>query len=537
VITGRVITLKKSDAGAEPKETPVAGAQLMRDAKPIATTNEQGMFRAELAPPAIKEIVIASPGLASKTVPLNLTTADFDLGTITLSSGVKLTLHLDRDSSVKSKTIHAQLSRMSPGQYEHTKLAQRDITPGDDDIVFADLAEGEYYVTLSGDGALEHLTTTIRVKSHDEKEDVHIAPFQLAGSVALGSDPVRDGKVAIQDRTHTWNASAPIDADGHFTGTMWQREDLSGWVTSSAVGTLLVDDEVKLEGDPAPWDIRFRNRLITGHVLDEETKEPIARATLELQLEVHETPKSPGAGTSRLYTGVPVNDDGSFSIVAVHDGVYDLSAKAPDHIAGNVTIEVATNDESKRADLLLSRGVEQLIEFAWPSGEPIQGATVIEGTARDGHNPAWMASTDASGVLKLRIRPNDKRTLFILPRGGSFASVHVIGPSAADAKPMHVIVPPPSGSLVAHVVDAEGKPARGGIVMTYNGEPLPASVVMRLRTVPMSDGFRRIDALPAGAYELWGVRVMPGGVLAPPASAPVRVGITTGEQPVEIVVP
>jgi hypothetical protein len=53
----------------------------------------------------------------------------------------------------------------------------------------------------------------------------------------------------------------------------------------------------------------------------------------------------------------------------------------------------------------------------------------------------------------------------------------------------------------------------------------------------MSDGFRRIDALPAGAYELWGVRVMPGGVLAPPASAPVRVGITTGEQPVEIVVP
>ena len=44
--------MKKSDDDKEPKEVPVAGAQLSNSAgKPLTTANEQGAFRAELPEP------------------------------------------------------------------------------------------------------------------------------------------------------------------------------------------------------------------------------------------------------------------------------------------------------------------------------------------------------------------------------------------------------------------------------------------------------------------------------------------------------
>src|SRR5205807_132393 len=51
-VTGRVVAMKKSGDDKEPKETPVAGAQIAHsDAKVMGSTNEQGAFRIEVTDP------------------------------------------------------------------------------------------------------------------------------------------------------------------------------------------------------------------------------------------------------------------------------------------------------------------------------------------------------------------------------------------------------------------------------------------------------------------------------------------------------
>jgi hypothetical protein len=226
---------------------------------------------------------------------------------------------------------------------------------------------------------------------------------------------------------------------------------------------------------------------------------------------------------SRLYSTVHVEDGGAYAIAAVKDGTYDLKAHAPEHVEMKITIEMTDRDESKTVDFPLGSGIEQVVEFVWSGGQPVGGSTVVEGTARDGHNPERIYSTDAAGRLRLRMAPGERRTLVILPREGSFAIAEISAPEKPDAAPLQVVVPPPAGSLRVKI-DWKGKPATfGAMAMRYNGRDLPASAILRLPVEPVEGGGSRYRNLPAGAYEIW----IPGGTAA-------RVGLTAGEESVEL---
>jgi hypothetical protein len=534
VVTGRVVTMKKSGDDKEPKETPVAGAQIARiDAKVVGSANEQGAFRIEVTDPSTEELVISSPGLGTRLLPLHITSADADLGVIRLSSGVKLSIHIARADSVRSKPLHVQLTEASPAQYENTNITTRELKAGDDDLVFTDLSEGEYYVTLSGDGPLEKLTTVIPIKAEDVSKEIRLRPFRLQGTVRLGNEPLRNGKVGVNERHHTWTAESPIDGEGHFGGSMWQSEGIGGWVNTKETGALPVDHDPTLEGDPATWDITFRRRLISGRIFDADTKDPIAQAGLHLELETKSQSSAGQSGYSRLYSTVHVGDDGSYSMVATKDGIYDLAVTAPEHVAQKTTIEIGAESESKTVDFPLSKGIEQIIDFVWPNGDPVANAIVIEGVSRDGHNAAWMGGTDPSGRLKLRMRAGETKTLFVVPSEGSFAALHVLGD---EAKPMRVVVPQPAASLVLTFKDAEQKTVGAFVAMRWNGEWVPGSVVGRLKLSRADGGGLRVALLPAGSYELWGFRG-PQPPFAPPPREPLHVGLSSAEQTVEITVP
>jgi hypothetical protein len=534
VVTGRVVTMKKSADDKEPKETAVAGAQVARsDAKVIGSANEQGAFRIEVTDPQTEELVISSPGLGTRVLPLHILTAETDLGVVRLSSGVKLTIHIARADSVRSKALHVQLTEASKTRYDNTNIATGELKAGDDDLVFADLSEGEYYVTLSGDGVLEKLTTMIPIKAEDVSKEIRLVPFQLQGTVHLGNEPVRNGSVGVHDSNHTWSAEAQIDAEGRFGGPMWQREGISGWVNSKETGAFPVDKSPTLEGDPAMWDITFRRRLISGRIFDADTREPIARAGLHLELEAKSPSPTGQMGVNRLYSTIPVGDDGTYSILATKDGVYDLAVTAPGYVSQKTTIDISAEDESKTADFPLSKGIEQIIDFVWPNGDPVANAMVIEGVARDGHNAAWMGRTDPSGRLKVRMRTADTKTLFIVPNEGSFTAVHVV---ADETKPLRVVVPQPAASLVVTFKDAEQKRVGAGMAMRWNGEWVPGSVVGRLKLSRADAGGLRMSLLPAGSYELWGFRG-PQPLFGPPPREPVHVGLSSGEQTVDITVP
>jgi hypothetical protein len=535
VITGRVVTQKKATDDQPAKDVPVANAQILVAQRPAgvgqiatttkrqASTDEQGAFRTELPEPEPFEIVVAYPGLANRLVHLALSAPDTDLGVIRMSPGSKMTVHLDRADSLRGRTLHVTLYEHSPMQYENTFVDREEAKSGSDDLVFEDLGEGEYYVVVTGDDPLENLTTVVQMKNEDLTQQIRIAPFTLAGSVKLGEEPVREGHIGVNELHHTWQAETPIDGEGRFGGSMWQRDLLFGFVTSKEFGTLPVDGQVKLEGEPAPWDIRFKRRTISGRIFDEETKQPIANATLGLVVT---------AKGSALYVNTPVHDDGTYSIVAMRDGSYDLQAKASDHVALSKSVTVAETDGSQSVDFPLGHGVQQTIEFVWSTGEPVANAFVVEGVARDGHNPAWMANTDAAGKLDLRSPVNTARTLFIIPKEGSFAPVHV--PAAtADGQPIRVVVPAGTASLTVNVVTSDQKPARGRPEMRYNGEWLPASV---LQYLGMRAGANHYTLLPAGAYEVWAEPLRSAGEVVP-SRPPVRVGLNSGEQAVTVELP
>src|SRR5205823_8593776 len=163
----------------EEKQSPVSGAQISRDdGKVVTSTNEQGVFRSELAEPIPNELVIAHPGFGTRVLPLKTLAAENDLGTIKLESGVKLTARVTRPESLKSKTLPVELIAKSPERYENTPIAKRELKPGESEIVFADVAPGQYYVLLTGDGALEKLKTKVAVESHDASLEIRITPFE-----------------------------------------------------------------------------------------------------------------------------------------------------------------------------------------------------------------------------------------------------------------------------------------------------------------------------------------------------------------------
>ena len=144
-----------------------------------------------------------------------------------------------------------------------------------------------------------------------------------------------------------------------------------------------------------------------------------------------------------------------------------------------------------------------------------------------------MGGTDPSGRLKVRMRTADTKTLFVVPKEGSFAAVHVV---ADETKPMRVVVPQPAASLVVTFKDAEQKPVGAGVAMRWNGEWVPGSVIGRLKLSRADAGGLRASLLPAGSYELWGFRG-PQPLFAPPPREPVHLSLSSGEQTVEIIVP
>jgi hypothetical protein len=138
--------------------------------------------------------------------------------------------------------------------------------------------------------------------------------------------------------------------------------------------------------------------------------------------------------------------------------------------------------------------------------------------------------TDAAGILSLRVRPGETRTLYVLPTEGSFLPVRITTGRSADDEPQRVEIPAPAGKLRVRLKDGYGNATQGVVLMRYNGEWISYPVSARLRN-NASPGMIEYTALPAGAYELWAV--IPRGREAianmPPSHPPVRAGVAAGE--------
>jgi hypothetical protein len=350
--------------------------------------------------------------------------------------------------------------------------------------------------------------------------------------VRLGDELLHDGIVGLQfPEGPKANAEFPIGADGHFSGVLWEAGKHSASVRSSTLGGgPVILDSPELGDDPSVWDVRLPKRMIHGRVYDAETNEPLGNKEVSLRFSFNKV-----VGSMSFRT----DDAGSYSYLALHDGSYDFSVQLPEYVPMSYTVEMKESDESKVVDFALSKGIVTTIALVSSDGRPLPGASVLEGVARDGHNAVNYFSTDVEGLLTLHVQKGESRTLYALPRQGSFAILKVT--ASDDGKMQRSVVPPPVGSLHILLKDSDGKQTHGNVVMRFNGEWLPAPAVMRLPHSWEPDG-PTISGLPAGLYELWAVPV--GGTIlqqaaettAPPNRAPVRVGLSGGVEDVTLVV-
>ncbi|MEA2339072.1 MAG: hypothetical protein QOE82_3079, partial [Thermoanaerobaculia bacterium] len=176
-----------------------------------------------------------------------------------------------------------------------------------------------------------------------------------------------------------------------------------------------------------------------------------------------------------------------------------------------------------------------------PTGEPIARATVIDGVG-DGVNPDHIYTSDGAGQLTLRLRPDETRTLYVVPREGSFAIIDVRAANAAEG--VRAVVPPAMGTLRIRAV-ANGTPLAGVTpLFRWNGRFVPPPVP---RFFPFSDpsktgvwtdasGRVELRAMPAGVYEFFPVRSEAqeaAVVLGRSTDTPIRIGFNGGS--VEVV--
>lgn len=522
VLRGRVLTMK---------EQPVANAEIVRpDRKLIARSDEQGNFRGEAGEPLPDAALIEKAGFGFRQLPLQLAKGDADLGIIKLSAGVKLSLHIERADG-NHDPLRVALQRKTEDRYQYTPIASKELAADDDKLVFEDLSSGDYMVIVEGKNPVERLTTAVKLDAEDVKKDVKIEPYRVDGTASIGDDPM-DGELGINMSRFGIMLKLPV-VNGRFSATVWQHGTLVGFLQAKQMGTFEVVKSPELGADPSAWDIRLPKRMIQGRVYDAETKQAIDGAKMELLR---------SSGDSRWYGTIRLQDDGAYSILAVKPGTYELTVTAPDYTDMKQAVEIREDDNgSFDHDFALTHGQLATLEVVWPSGAPVANAAVLDGVASDGYQAERHYTLDAAGRLSLRLPKGESRTLYIVPREGSFAVAHLAAQSESDASPTRVVVPDPVGSLRIEIATADGKPAKDAAVgMRFNGETIPAPVLyeigFRVSLELVSD--RSLLQMPAGAYELWPVAKQAWNVSSRsrPAIGDVkRVNLSSGVTTVDLV--
>ena len=534
LLTGTVVTTR------DKKDVPLSGADVSFSSEKLwitnphlATTDEKGAFRAELPENAAKAVVISHAGVGSKTISLDRRDADADLGVIRLLPGVTLTVNVIRPPSLRTKPVMVTLFRRDRAVYEPTRIAAHELAGSDTQVAFDDVTADEHVVVVQGAEPLARLSVPVKIEEGTAASvEARIEPYTLNGRVTFGGDPLDGAKVGVYPRGEpTWRAELTSAADGTFGGTAWQHGTVGASVIDPRLGVVFFTDSPELGADPSAWNIDIKKRLITGRVYDAETKEPLAKAELFELAELLDE-----RGKKMQFRGsVHADDAGNYKVLAAKSGRYELRFTRPDYLPKSVVFNITEEDGSKAADIAAERGAAQALVLRWPDGAPIASATVYDGDAPEPGSLPPRYWSDAGGTATIRGKKGEMHTLYVLPEEGAIAVVHLpIG--GAEAKPVEAVVGRPSGAIRIAAVDPERKPSGGAVVLRVNGDLIPAEIVMR-RYGPSvgfdAGGERVLDRLAPGLYEVWVVRSR-GPLPAQPAA---RVGISTGEERVQVTVP
>lgn len=500
---------------------PVGGAFVStEDRKVSATTTDDGVFELEVVTPPPWRIVTAHSAFATNIAEIARTDDDTLFLPIELHRGSTLVVDLELPPGIE----HAKVSLFR----KREKLDEREA--GEERRVsFVKVDPCDYTIVVRGDGPLEQKRVNVHVADVPETlVAITIAPTMIDARVMHGSERLPHAHLVITQQTGL-KGEATVDADGELRMTAWEH------------GTFLV--QVEHEALPAPfqtlkelddtsvaqWQLVVPDQRLVGHVVDAETGAGVPEATVQLE--------SSGNGMS-FSRSLTTDRGGNFEFVGT-PGEQTITVWAAGYAVAR-DIRFTLDESQKVHDVVVRVQKQDTLELSVvdASGSPIADAIVLSDLANGGNEYDFIGHTDASGVVRVSIRGDSSKLVYVVPTAGSFA----IAAIARDQR--HITVPAPVASMNVIARTTTGEAATNvSLLLKYNGAFVPMAVA---RLVQRTSGTFRTDitgqatlrSLPAGIYGIWPYQTpeeadaIVRGLAAAPA--PVEVALTAGRADVRL---
>ena len=477
-------------------------AMLSSEGRVIAHADVNGILAAELPEDLPEFVEVIADNFAPHRIAVDANAGDIALGRLVLRRGASLAVTLDRTKIGPVAVRVAVLARDQNRRYQ--EIIARDLKGTEVTANFAAIEAGDYSIGVEGPSPLARYTEALRLPDAGAVEKhISIDPIEITGEIMIGSRRAKGGVLGVQPEGGGWEVGVEVGEDGSFHAESWEEGLFSGYYIRDRLrDSAHINERLEARFSPAHWHIVLPDRSLSGRIFDQETGQPVPGAALDQEMHTD------AGGAMGI---VPVQPDGSFFLDSIEPGDYTLKAMAEHYMTATVRIRVNATDTVRTVEIPLERGIAVLVNIVTPAGEPLAHATVIDGVG-DGINPDHLYGSDGAGQLTLRLRPDDKRTLYILPREGSFAIADV---SAANAEQgIRIVVPPPAGTIHVRATAGE-KPVRGVLpLFRWNGRLIPPPVP---RFFPFADprmpgiwtdedGVADFKAMPAGVYEFFAIR-------------------------------
>lgn len=287
-----------------------------------------------------------------------------------------------------------------------------------------------YDVTVSSDNGDVWYRETVLVHTQDEERQIAIEMRRIHGTVRLGENPV--SALLMFTSPSLRAVSTASDDKGKFdvvlpdsTATEWKV-----WVS---VPDLRIKRETKVTLSPQGTDevaIDLPVRTLAGTVVDADGA-PVSGAIVDI------------VGDGELqFTQTIAEDDGSFVVAAVPNGMYSLKARAGARESGVVEVRIPEADGAS-VTLTVQQSKELKARIVSPTG-PVEGARV-QVVPRGGWVPTFYTyTTREDGQFGAMLPPETTEIdLLIAAPGFAFTTANV--PYRKEV--LTVVVQQSSGSL------------------------------------------------------------------------------------------
>lgn len=465
----------------------------------VCEADVHGRFHCTVPRSALDAVCLEQPTFGRKRIELEGRTGRIDLGDVLLQPGPAIRV---------IKPLHVVLPERTTVSLMRgkTEVRQAESISGREEVEFAGLSKGKYDVVLAGPKPLQRKRFPIDVgESGVSDVPLSIDAYRLTGTLEYKKRGLPEAEVELTGELS--HATLHADQSGRFNAELWAPDSFAVLVKSKEFPEPYGEMRRASVTDN-DWQITVPSRRITGRVLDDETGKPIAGAIISVQ-------STTNNGT-RWSRSIHVREDGTFNLSGVAEGRYALVARHPSYVAADPhEIDIDRMMSDQEIELRLARGVEVRVAVSDVEGKPVPEALVLHSAAPDGERMG-RALTDIQGIAAVPVGAKATKTVFVLPRSGSFTYGNVSADKAETGVPLRV--PEGGSSLTVVALSASGDAPLAGlrIALRYNGQFLPRAVLMALASirgtaaVTNAEGRMSLPRLPAGQYDF---------ALLPPASS------------------